>query len=400
MKKKNIKDVKKILDGEFGDYMKEELNMTDEDLDVVVDEISNERSEVSNKILDLPSNNPVVKVPSKEYIDSINESKEMYEDKKIPRTVRVDPTTGNTHIGNNLEKDISLEDSSISEILDGNINNSSEKIGNILRDSVDSDLTDANVLEVINFINKVEATKPKQLYPLLPNFIKDMINNDMPNDITIKHKEYMAVEFYEMIKRDLYMDQQFLELEEAIKKELDIPDILDIYLDHIQDIMEKDILEKADAMEKGHPDKAKVLRDMSAAFTDAYSLCTVRKKILNKKNIINKQLTKELKKYDHYCKKFNAKYKPSKYVITDIRSLLYILDRKLPDDIHIDSIKKFIILLCQIFRKKEVDNIIDHTYMYYTTRLIESLEHISSSKSQLYYEIINNITDIIKLIEE
>lgn len=203
-----------------------------------------------------------------------------------------------------------------------------------------------------------------------------------------------------MIKNELFIDSEFIELEKAIAKEMDIPNIMDMYLDHITEAIEVDIYEKAIEIQDVEPEKAKKMFDMVDAFKDAYQYTTLKEKIGNKGGIVNKQLTKDIKKYDRLCNKFNAKYKSSKYVMSDIRGILYILDRKLPDDIDLDSIKKFIVLFINIARKKDIKNISHHTFMYYTVKLIESLDHIDSDETVMKDKIINNIIEVISLIEE
>lgn len=358
-----------------------------------------ERSESSKKLSKLPSNtNSVLEMPTQEYLDSIKESKNMYEGIATQATVSIDPVTGLqkiTDTGDTLE----IADRSISELVDIN-NPDTNNIKDTLSGTLGSDLSDPDIIEILTFMRTVEQNPPKKLYNILPRAIKEVIDSSCKSMPQPDIKEIAAREFYNMIYSELRVDKEFLELDEMIKKEMDLPDIADMYLDYIKDIMEQDLLKKADIVESQSEEKAEILRKMSAAFTDSYTYETLRRKIGNKKSIINKQLTKELKDYDKYCLKINAMYKHSNFIIVDTRSLLYILDRKLPEDIHIDSIKKFIILLFQICRNKDISKIEDHTYIYYSTKLIQALDHIDSPKTDMSTTIVQNITDIIRLIEE
>lgn len=391
----------KALVDEFSDEQVEKMFREElSDIEIATELTEEARSELSKKLLQLPSNsNSVLVMPPEDYVQSLNESKEKYDGVPIPAKVTVDPVTGkHTYdlmdiIDDKIDTEITLED-----IIDEKDNLPNDRYLNTIKTSLGGDIEDSDILEILEFISKVQKEKPKKIYPILPESIKKIINETIPV-YNPQHYEMAAREFFNMLNLELSMDKQFIELEEAIKNEVQIPDMTDMYLDHIKDVMEIEIHKRADKLDEIAPEKAKILRDISAAFTDAYTYKTIIDKINNKKKIINKELTKELADYDHYCKKFNAKYKHSKFNISDIRQILYILDRKLPSDISIDSIKKFIILFCKVTRTMTPDNLVHHTYMYYTTRLLEALDHIDSPKTEMSKTIIENITNVIRMIE-
>lgn len=374
-------------------------NLSPEQVDLLFEALSSEKSESSEKLSKLPSNTTnVLEIPSKEYLDSISESKERLDGVPIKATMNIDPITGLSSISTDPDS-IPVADRSISELVDMD-NPDTEKLKDTLTAAVGPDLSDVDILEILSFLKKVEDEKPKKLYNLLPRSIKKAIDDAFKYETHKDAKEFAAREFYNMIYSEIKVDKEFMELDEMIKKEMEIPDITDMYLDYIREVMEDKLLEKANVVEKESVEKAEILRRMSASFTDSYTYTTLRNKIMNKRGIINKQLTKELKNYDSYCNKINAMYKHSNFIITDVRTLLYILDRKLPDDIHINSIKKFIILLFQICRNKDISKLEDHTYIYYSTKLIQSLDHIDSPKTDMSITILKNIIEIINLIEE
>lgn len=406
-KREHLMEIGKHLGQEYTEMIEglddanvEELFNEHQDLMDCLPEMAEEsRSESSKKLLELPSNRPVVMMPPKEFVDSINESKELLEGKMIPATVTVDPITGTHAIDPNIHEDLHVSDVTISDIIDGKELNPSD-LKDTFKYSLGDDITEAEVLEIIAFVNRVQKEKPKYLYPLLPNVIKRAIDETIPKNADIRAREFAAFQFYDMIKKEIIIDKQFIELEETIKKELNVPSITDMYMDHIKDVMEVKMLEKADELSESNPEKAETLRAISRAFTDSYEFTTIKSKINNKAGRLNRELNKELKDYHHHCKKFNAMYKPSKFIITDIRKLAFILDRKLPEDISMDSIKKFVMLLCKVFRNMDPENIVQHTLMYYTCRLIESLDHIDATKTEFTNKLINNISEVIRSIEQ
>lgn len=390
--------IEKIINGDTPVKEREELvnSMTDQEIEELY---AMTQTDEGDKMKDLPSNSPILKMPSEDYVKSINESKKEFEGKTIPMNVRVDPSTGLPNMHNPIrvaDTEITLDDvfeNGVEDISTDMLKPMGELFG------MEREMSDMDAMETLEFIKRVSKSKPISMFAELPQFMKNLIIDSAPA-ATPKQREEFAINLYNVIQLELKESQSFLELDELISGVHDeIPEMLDMYLDHIRHTMEVKMLEGIESIEEGSKDKAEKIRGMSAAFTDSYTYETIQNKIRNKQRIINKELEKEIKNYNKYCAKFNAAYLSSKWVIPDIKGVLYILDRKLPKEINIDSIKKFIILFCKISRKKTVSNIVDHSYMYYTVKLIESLDHITSPKSSMHDTILNNVAATIHLLE-
>ena len=376
--------------------------MSEDQLDELLDLLGDSLIDEDRVLRELPSNDKSVLIqPPEEYIKSIKESKEKYDGIPQEVTIHIDPITGIKDIimGEEKESEISMmelakgkaiSDKEAYDLIDKNLKEYGE------------DYTAQDVQEVFAFISGMDngIIEHGSEYENLPEiFKKEIYLMEKQNNIMIdtKSKNSLARDFYETLKQSLYMDQEFIDLEKAIQKELDF-DILDQYLDNIVDIMENDLLKIADDLEEKGDPAFETFREMSAAFTRAYTYETLFKKINNKSGVINRDMTRGLKKFDDRCKRFNRSYKHTKFLIPDIRILAPILDRILPDDIHMDDIKKFILLIISEFLRMDPDNLIHHTEMYYTIKIIESLDYVEKEDSKMKSIVISNICSVIEAI--
>lgn len=178
--------------------------------------------------------------------------------------------------------------------------------------------------------------------------------------------------------------------------------IANMYDEYLRETMEKNMIEKAEKMELENPDnqevldKAKTLREVSAAFTDSYTLRRLFESINNDPSIINR---KDANRFKRYCEEFDDKYRESKFNIHSIRLIIPLLKRKLPNEtITEDDIKRFAVLICKTTKGLNNENIVNHTYMYYLIKNILSLEY-SDNESKFSKELLENITNVVLKIK-
>lgn len=377
-------------------------SISEEELDQLIDALSNSLTDEDKVLRELPKNDqPTIMVPLEKYTKSIKESKEIYEGVPQKATIYIDPITGikDIMIGEEKESEISIMD-----LAEGKTISSQEAYNLIDKNLKESGegYTAQDIQEVFAFIQGMDngSIDKGTEYKNLPEmFKKEILSMETQNNISIdiESKNSLACDFYNTLKQSLYMDQEFIDLEKAIQKELDF-DILDQYLDNIVDVMENDLIKVADDIEKKGDPRAEVFRGMSAAFTRAYTYERLLEKINNKSGVINRDMTRGLKRFDDKCKRFNRIYKHNKFLIPDIRILAPILDRMLPNNIHMNDIKKFILLMISEFLRMDPNNIIDHTEMYYSIKIIESLDYVEKQDSEMKAVVIDNICTVIDAI--
>lgn len=310
--------------------------------------------------------------------------------------VSIDPETGMQVIEGIAED--SQRDISLSDVITGE---DELKLATITEDTCkeleDLGLTEEETQQLYSLILKYKAKEKFNIYNELPATVRNMVDNiamsKNPKVLTEVSKNIL-----EFFINQLHMEQEFIDLQESLKKELEIPGVVDMYAEHLIKSMEVDLIKKADEIEEANPDKAKQLRQVSATFSDTYKFTLQRLELASNPKIV-KKLNKDLKKFNRHCMEFNYKYQNSKFKITDVSLLVNCLERHLGEDISTDDIKKFVLLFTNITRNMSDKNIIEHTFMYYTIKNILTIEHLQKD-NEFYINMIKNITDVINEIKK
>lgn len=311
--------------------------------------------------------------------------------------VSIDPETGMQMVEGVAENE-NKKDISLSDVLDGE---DELKLATITEDTCkeleDLGLSEEDTQKLYSIILRYKAKEKFNIYNELPTTIKNMVDNlaMSKNPRVLSEVSKNILEFF---INQLHMEQEFIDLQESLKKELDIPGVVDMYAEHLIKSMEVDLIKKAEEIEATDPEKAKQLRHVSTTFTDTYKF-TLQKLELDNNPKIVKKINKDLKKFNRHCMEFNYKYQNSKFKITDVSLLVNCLSRHLGEDISVEDIKKFVLLFTNICRNMSDKNIIEHTFMYYTIKNILTIEHLQKD-NEFYTNMISDITDIINRIKE
>lgn len=235
------------------------------------------------------------------------------------------------------------------------------------------------------------------IYKELPNSIKNMVRS-MCGSNNINQLQACSEIVLDQFISELKIEQEFIDFQETLKKEMDIPNLVDMYGEYLRESMEVKLIEKANQIQETDPEKAKILLEISAAYSDSYTFARQLKAFANNDKEC-RRLDKEIKKYDRYCTEFNYKYKDTKFKINDIKLVEPTLRRVFEDSIYNSYIKEFIILFCRICRNLDANNVVEHSFMYYTIKNILSLDYLDIH-SDMYSTIKNNIEMVLKAIED
>lgn len=314
--------------------------------------------------------------------------------------VEINPITGEqTVIGTASSK--SENDVTISDIVDGT---DSEILNNTtIKEETYSKLNEYGLTneETEQFasvmLRRLEGEK-FSIYKELPGKIKGMVRS-MCGSNNINQLQACSEIVVDQFISELKIEQEFVDFQDSLKKEIGGLDMMNIYDEYLKETMEDKLIEKANELEATEPEKAKTLREISEAFKDSYEFTTL-KKSLNENWKEARRLDKEIKKYDRYCTEFNYKYKESKFKINDIKLVAHTLERALRDDYYVpvSDIKKFVVLFCRITRNMTPDNIVEHSYMYYTIKNILALDYMKID-SEAYENTLENVHKVICFIQ-
>ena len=380
-----------IKDGISNDSVKEladniGMELSDDELDEITEELSKVKSEdgeLMRKIIESDIQ------PSEGMVGVAN--------------LNVDPETGliaevpsnNTNLSNDSLEDIISDTGEIEK----------PRIKELPKDKIDElGLTEEDIPVMMNIVSRMQNGEKFSVYNELPQQMKTNITkicNSM-GCYDPKIIKSFAKDFVNSLIQEIAMDQEYIDLQNAIKETLDF-NVLDMWSEHIREKMEVDLVKQADILQEQHPEKAQILRDVVEAFKDSY---TFRRQyeLLETSERTRNRLTKDLKKFNRECNFFKFKYNGSKFVISDINNIVPVLSRKLVDtDFTEDDIRKLIMLLCKVSQNLDADNVVDHAFMYYSVSNILALDYIdigSANLSEFSKTIMENVKGVLTKIKE
>ena len=382
------------------DIIKEE-GITEESIKELADNVGmelsdNELDEITKELSDIESKDnelmrKIKEGPVDEFVDGVTEVADL----------NIDPKTGMVAP---LQNTIKTSDESLEDIITDTGEIERPKIKEIPKDKVDElGLTEADIPVIMSIIGRIENGEKFSVYNELPQGMKDKIRNICHSMGCTDPKiiKSFAKDFVMELMKEIALDQEYVDLQNAIKETLDF-NVLDMWSEHIREKMEVDLAKQADILEEQYPEKAKTMRDVIESFKDSY---TFRRQyeLLETSEKTRNRLTKDLKKYKRETEYFNFKYSRSKFVINDINNILPVLTRKLEGDYSQEDICKFIMLLCKVSQNLNADNVVDHAFMYYSVSNILALDYIdigSANLSEFSKTILKNVRGLLDKIWE
>lgn len=234
------------------------------------------------------------------------------------------------------------------------------------------------------------------IYKELPMKIKNIVRS-MCGSNNINQLQACSEIVVDQFISELKIEQEFVDFQDSLNKEIKGLDMMNMYDEYQNETMEK-LLQKANELKDSEPEKAEKLTAIYNAYKDSFEFETM-KKALEENWKEARRLDKEIKKYDRYCTEFNYKYKNSKFKINDITLVAHSLDRAMKNhDVSISDIKKFVVLFCRITRNMRPDDVVEHSYMYYTIKNILALDYMKID-SEAFIKTTENILEVIKLID-
>ena len=260
--------------------------------------------------------------------------------------------------------------------------------------------------QLFEVVMRVNSGEKFSVYNALPEKAKEMINKSAANvtqSNDIRTRNLIATEFINYFISEMKIDQEFADLQTTIAKELEMPSIVDLYSDHINDVFNK-LIEKADLIKDQYPDKAEKLYTIAEEFKKASSFSALKEYLQTSERARNR-IRKDNKNIKRLCEDFNYKYEKSKFSITDIKLTIDILERKFADDENItkDDIESLVALICKYTKTMTPSKLEEHAFMYYTITAITSLDYIdigNVNTSEYSRSVYNSIKDILVAIHE
>ena len=311
--------------------------------------------------------------------------------------VTPNPTTGEV-VFNDVQEDYKDTDSSLSEIVEGKLDEKNEEsFNNNLKDIINTqfDMSDEEVGQLLSVIMRYRSGESFSVYNALPESIKRFVNV-MASQLGAGRDKFnmLSKSILDQFITEAHIDQEFIDFQKSLEKELAIPNMMDMYSEHNKERMEVTLLESADKLQEQFPEKAEMLRQISKTFTETYKFNRLKDCLTNDSKVMRK-LRRVSSLYKRYCDDFNYKNKDSQYKINDVYMIGKVLTKVLPENITEDDIKKFVALFCRTCEDLNPNNVIDCAYMYYFIKNIIMLEFADEVKTEFSKELIENIIQMI-----
>ena len=360
------------------------------------------KNELSNEELEtitdtLSENKPKEVIDLSEAREKASTSNEELEEGTT--LISVDPKTGKRETllcedkeEYNINKDAALED------IDPEDDTFKQAVLNTSKESNISDTTAYQLLDLMLRIKKGEHIT--NLYAKLPDELKVGIDKMYNSDCGATKNQLAEIILHEFMSESA-LEKEIIDFQTAMQNTLNIPDILDMYTEHIKDVMEVKTLESANRLEEGgEVDKANLLRKVSATFTDSYTYKSLLEFLVSNRKARNR-ITKDLPDYNTFCYNFNNMNSKSRFAINDVSQVAPVLERVIDDtSITPNDIKKFVILFCKQCDNYNPDGVVEAAYMYYFIKNIVTLDYIEELKTDFSKEIRSNIIETIHTIKK
>lgn len=261
-----------------------------------------------------------------------------------------------------------------------------DKLGSVINNK---DISEEDSAAIFSLMVRRKRGEKINCYKEMPECLREIVRKVALEIGASAQLNFVAENILDEFISEAAIDKEFIDLQKSIEETLQIPSLMDFYLDHIKDVMEKNIIELADRIKNDYPEKAALLNEVSNAFKNTYTMEALLD-FMKKDRKARNRITKDLKDYNIFCRDHNRKMNDSRFVINDVNLLLDSIKEVLPE-IEEDNIKKFIIIFCKQCKDFDIKSIPQNSYIYYFIKNIISLKYLDSKKTDFSIELINNI---------
>lgn len=315
------------------------------------------------------------------------------------------------------------------DIEDGKTNpvNEEKVIATVADDLKNSlELSDEATMQVIEVLAQMRKDPKYPVFKNLPKEVQLIVTKlAMDNQMDPAYLDEMSRLLLNEFLSSAGMEQSLIDLEKALDESLKIPSVMDMYSDHIRQVMEEKIPEVVEELKETDPEKADLLNEVKRMFTLSYNFGFARECYL-----VDAKLRKAIRRHDIEFKRsielFNYQNEKSNFKMNDAAHVPTVLielfitnpnrdaalytgaGENIPQDIQklLDmnitetDIQKFCILIFRSCRGIDPMAVDSAAYMYYLVRNIIALRHTKEAKTDFAAELINNICNTITFIRD
>lgn len=257
-------------------------------------------------------------------------------------------------------------------------------------------MTDEEAIALLDIANKFAADEDFNVYAALPDRVRTFMTGQLKMYGINSRKSING--FCRMMVEELVgemkMDKEFKAFQDDLEKTLAIPEIIDMYAEHTRDLMEKDLLEKANhAVDE---EKAIELRAISKAYTDSYTLTRQKALFMSDPKVISQMHKHTGKHFNRLCDDFDYVLSKSRFKVQPVKTLVPSLMNlfKITEPLA----KGYVAILCLTCRNMTWHNMDDVWFMYSSVRNIATLTHTSQNRTEFSQLMINTIKEFLESV--
>lgn len=249
------------------------------------------------------------------------------------------------------------------------------------------------VSELLPVIEKYRKQEKADYYSLLPEKIKEMINQQcmitgVPMQDLKAARKMFSEEFLRAIIADAGFDKVVIDMQKEMQKAYDLKPLMSMLMEtqktQFEDNIDKRIefFENSEVKPELEDKKAEQIANLKAvkeAYRQSYTLDNFVQAIIDHKIKVKKF---DIEKYQRHIKEFNFKYEgDTPFIIRDIRDCIPVLQRRFsryPEEYII----RFIVSFIKFTMNMSAKDPIDHTFMSYVISNIISLDEVATTPGE------------------
>ena len=316
------------------------------------------------------------------------------------------PDLSSPIVGDGQLKEADLGIDELDKLNDINDENTEEAIKN----NPMFELTDEEALNISQIVIEYKNSSNKSKFPAYSKMISSMQSkiNKLCFQMNTPLQEAPLVARYviEQFYKSASETEEFIDIEKSIEKVMKIPSMVDIYMDHVNETMDKKLPALAEEYAKRDPEKAKALLDIKNQYNSSYLFDRLRE-MYNTNASIRKKVRKN---WDHndvakLALEANYFYSMTKFKMPDCTSIPSIIENMMEhygysknDPNNIMMINKFCVLLFACVPYLDLHDLSDASFYYYSIKNISMMAYVGEKLSEFSEELISNINITIDYI--
>ena len=316
------------------------------------------------------------------------------------------PDLSSPVVGNGELKEADLGIDEIDKLDEVNEKNTEESVKN----NPMFDLTDEEALNISQIIIEYKQSRNKTHFPAYSKMIRSMqskinalcLQMGTPLQEAPLVARYVVEQFY----NNASASQEFIDIEKSIERVMKIPSMVDIYVEHANETIDKKLPALAEKYAERDPEKAAMLLKVRDQYNSAFLFdrlrqfydtnASIRKAV--RKNWDHKDVARLAANANYYNSMTKFKMPDCTAIPGIIANMMEIRGYSKQDPTNLMMINKFCVLMFASAPYLDLHDLLDASFYYYMIKNISMLAYVGEKLSDFSEELISNINITIGYI--